>query len=134
MSDRADADEWWLRESVIKIQSPSCIYIGGSLQSGKSSLVRRLIRERDAVFSKIQRKTEYRYNALEPELTSMASEDPNIILHEGLSDRQLIDEWSVDGDWLLVLDDLLQESADSKDITYLFTMGSHHKRATVIIM
>jgi hypothetical protein len=64
----------------------------------------------------------------------MASEDPNIILHEGRPDRQLIDEWSVDGDWLLVLDDLMQESADSKDITYLFTIGSHHKRATVIIM
>jgi hypothetical protein len=64
----------------------------------------------------------------------MASEDKNIILHEGLPDRQLIEEWSVDGDCLLVLDDLKLESVDSKDITYLFTIGSHHKRAKVIIM
>jgi hypothetical protein len=125
--------EWWLTESAIKIQTPACIYMSGSSQSGKSFLVRRLLRERNGLFSETQKKVIYCYNILETELVKMAAEDSEIILHEGLPDRALIDEWAVDGPWVLCLDDLMASACESKDITYLFTVGSHHKKATVII-
>jgi hypothetical protein len=134
-SDEQEAGdpEWWLKESAIKIQTPACIYMSGSSQSGKSFLVRRLLRERNGVFSEIQNRVVYCYNVLETELVKMAAADSDIILHEGLPDRAAIDEWAVDGSWCLVLDDLMSAACESKDITYLFTVGSHHKKATVII-
>jgi hypothetical protein len=64
----------------------------------------------------------------------MVAQDSAILLHEGLPDKLLIDEWSLDGDWILILNDLMYDAAESKVINYLFTVGSHHKRATVLIM
>jgi hypothetical protein len=132
-AEKDSDEEWWIRESAIRIQTPSCIYMSGSSQSGKSFLVRRMLRERDGIFSEIQKKVVYCYNVMEKELVKMASEDSDIILHEGLPDRALIDTWAVDGPWILCLDDLMESACESKDINYLFTVGSHHKKATVII-
>jgi hypothetical protein len=72
----------------------------------------------------------YCHNVLEQELIDMASEDKNVIL----PDRQLIDEWSMDVDCMLIIDDLMSESVESKTVNYLFTIGSHHKRAICVIL
>jgi hypothetical protein len=134
MASEDDEKKWWTSESAIPIETPSCISVVGSSQSGKSFFVRRLIKERNGVFAKRQMKTVYCYNILERELTDMAAQDSTILLHEGLPDKLLIDEWSLDGDWMLILDDLMSDAVESRVINYLFTIGSHHKRATVIIM
>jgi hypothetical protein len=103
----ADDEEkkWWTSESAIPIETPSCLYIAGSSQSGKSFFVRRLIKERNGIFAKKQKKIVYCFNILELELSDMAAQDSAILLHEGLPDKLLIDEWSLDGDWVLILDD-----------------------------
>jgi hypothetical protein len=76
----------------------------------------------------------YCFNILEQELSDMAAQDSTILLNEGLPDKLLIDEWSLDGDWILIFDDLMSDADESKVINSLFTVGSHHKRATVLIM
>jgi hypothetical protein len=73
-------------------------------------------------------------NILDLELSDMAAQDSTILLYEGLPDKLLIDEWSLTADWVLILDDLMSDAAESKLINYLFTIGSRHKHATILIM
>jgi hypothetical protein len=50
---------------------------------------------------------------------------PNLAFHEGLPDRQLLEELSKDNDHtLLVLDQLASKIVTSKDILHLFTVMS----------
>ena len=58
---------------------------------------------------------------------------PNLAFHEGLPDRQLLEELSKDNDHtLLVLDELASKIVTSKEILHLFTVMSYNRFITVL--
>jgi hypothetical protein len=118
----------------VQFNTPACMYVSGNSQVGKSHFVRRLIKERSGMFTDKIERVVYCYTILEEELVNMTEDDSNIILNEGLPNKQMIDDWSTEGPWILVLDDMMGQAVESKDVNYLFTIGCHHKRVTVIVM
>jgi hypothetical protein len=55
----------------------------------------------------------------------------NVEVHEGLD---VIDDISGTEPTLLILDDLMQEAGDEKQVVNLFTKGSHHRNLSVIML
>jgi hypothetical protein len=60
---------------------------------------------------------------------------PNLILHRGLPEESYLDdECDPSTHTLLILDDLLSDIANSKEMTDLFIRGVHHKNITTILI
>ena len=53
--------------------------------------------------------------------------------HEGIPDNQLLPKWLPNG-CILVLDDLMDEGGNDKNVLDMFTKLSHHKNITVIYL
>lgn len=59
----------------------------------------------------------------------------NMIFHEGLPDKQCVEELAANTDHcLLVLDDLMSKVVQSEDMLNLFTISSHHKGISVVYL
>jgi hypothetical protein len=55
----------------------------------------------------------------------------NVEIHDGL---EIIDEIDGSEPTLLILDDLMQEASEEKQVVDLFTKGSHHRNLSVIML
>ena len=53
--------------------------------------------------------------------------------HEGVPDRSLLPKWFPEGG-ILILDDLMNEGGNGKNVLDLFTKDSHHQKITVIYL
>ncbi|VDI77019.1 Hypothetical predicted protein [Mytilus galloprovincialis] len=63
----------------------------------------------------------------------MKSAIPNIEFFQGFPHMDVLSEWgTLQGHKVLVLDDLMVESADSKELVHLLTVGIHHNSITLI--
>ncbi|VDH94116.1 Hypothetical predicted protein [Mytilus galloprovincialis] len=59
----------------------------------------------------------------------------NLIFHEGLPDKQKIEEFTQDTQHsLIVLDDLISKVVQSEEVLHLFAVTSHHKKASVVLI
>lgn len=60
---------------------------------------------------------------------------PNLIFHEGLPDKQKIEEFTLDCNHsLIILDDLISKIVQSEELLHLFAVTSHHKMASVVLL
>jgi len=73
-------------------------------------------------------KVMYCYSIYQPLFDEMRRSIPGIIFHEGLPDKEDMQELSRDGHAVLILDDLMLEVSNSKDmldfVNTLITWGS----------
>ena len=112
----------------IMFKSPFTINIIGPSKCGKTSLVSNLLEYNTLIMNPSPQKIIYCFSLYQPLFDYLKEKINNIIFIQGLPN---FDELS---DCLLVLDDLGQECIDNKEIVNLFTVGSHHKNISVILL
>ncbi len=108
----------------------------GMNSCGKTSYISRMLEQREAMFTEAPSRVVYCYNVYQPmfgdmERTLGAS---LITFHQGLPDRDRIEQWAAEERHLmLIFDDLYQEVIESKAICDLTIMLSHHLNITTIM-
>ena len=116
------------------LQSPFTMLCSGTTSSGKTSFVKRLIRNADQMFREVPRAILYCYSSFQPTYASMEKELNHISFKEGLPSRTDIEALSKQGSGLIVLDDLMSEVTNSNEMQRLFTQYSHHQNISVIFV
>ena len=126
-------DEWWKRESLLKFESPTSIFLVSPSSSGKTVLAKNILKHSDGMFRIPPSKIFYCYSIWQNLYSDMQNEISNIHFHKGLPSMETLTEWgSLTGHKMLVLDDLMTEAADSSEIVHLMCVRSHHHQITVI--
>jgi len=121
---------------ALKLQSPSCFFVSGPTASGKSLLVRRIIRHRREMFERPQdvEVVYYAYKEWQPLFDDLQRND-SVHFHEGLPSLEQIKSWAQEANGLLlIIDDLSFEATSSKEIAILFGVVSHHCNVTAFLL
>ena len=114
-------------KSLCPLVSPFNCLISGPSQSGKSSFVAKIIREKEYLFSSVPQNIVWFYGVWQRAYDELGSSVNKWV--EGLPD---LEDFDATVHNLLIIDDLMSE-ADSR-VTKLFTKGSHHKNISLIYL
>ena len=118
--------------------APNSLFtIVGGTGTGKSSWVFKLnfLRNLPYMFGDTPtKKVMYCYGIYQPLFDEIERVIPAILFHEGLPDKEEMMELSRDGHALLILDDLMHEVSNSKDMLDLFCQYSHHMGISVMYL
>ena len=117
-----------------KFKSPTTISVYAPPSSGKSYLTRQVLQHAQELFTKPPKRIVYCYKEWLEMFEEMQLSIPHLILHEGLPSRDKMEEWTTGEQFILVLDDLQQSVQRNQEAAELFTVGSHHKKCTIIYM
>lgn len=95
---------------------------------GKSTLVFQLLQHADGAFTKPIKKIYYCYSVDQPLFEEMKKNIPRITFYKALPTAAELETWhmSEPGDKILVIDDMMSESAKSKDIVDIYCKYAHH--------
>lgn len=126
--------EWIEVPRNLMFKHPFTMMVAGATSSGKTHFVRRLLRALPEIMIPKPPLTPLKvlwaygiwqdlYN--EPLLSPYVS----VRYHEGLPTQDIIDEADI-----IVLDDLMDSLGSSRDLSSLFTKGSHHKKKSIIFI
>jgi hypothetical protein len=114
------------------IITPTSMAVLGPSQSGKTTFVSRLIKHSDKMFVPPPVKIYYCYSAWQPLFETLKDKAQ---FHEGVPSKSLMDEWSTDGDPILVvMDDLMEQIVSNREVLHYVTVMSHHRNITLIMM
>jgi hypothetical protein len=120
---------------AIRLSSPSCSVIFGATSCGKSHLTKRILQHCNDIYDKPVNKILYCYTVFQPLFETMEKEMPNLTFHKGAPSEQYIDEFvSGGGHNVCVLDDMQSVVASSPEMEQLFTIWSHHKSVSVLLI
>src|SRR5258708_30798349 len=116
----------------IQFKHPFTCLISGPTGSGKTILIRRIIKNYNLLIRNINQpilKVLWAYGAWNPLLNVKISD--NVLIHyvDNLPSSELINEFKPN---IIVIDDLLNEINKNKDIENLFIKKSHHLNISVI--
>lgn len=100
--------------------------VAGPSHAGKTVFVMKLLESHRVMFKSPIQKIKWYYGVFQPHLHNELRRK-GYLVKQGLPRQEDVEE----GD-LIVLDDLLQESGCSKDVTQMFTRTTHHRKAFVI--
>ena len=113
-------------------RTPSNILVVGPSGSGKTVFVGNLLIERERYFRPVPDRIHYCYGAMQPLLETLRDEH-GIGMSEGVPTPEDLTRWFPRGG-LLVLDDLMEEGGQDKNVLDLFTKYSHHRNIKVIYL
>ena len=105
----------------VRFRTPANIYICGQSQSGKSHLVRSMLRHLNDLFYPVPTKIIYCYGEYQKEFDEFS----NIELVEGFPDN-LFELTNGHENSLVILDDLMTQCSNDQRVSDLLTPGSHH--------
>lgn len=133
--DEVTSQDSYNTQGIFKWDCPAAIGLYGPTQCGKTCFMLRVIKHRKDIFDKNIEKIIYCYSQNQEALQDLEKTYPNLELHKGLPTESFL-ESSFDTTKynLLILDDLMDEIADSKDMLHLFIRGVHHMKITVFMM
>lgn len=115
-------------EIDVRFQHPFTCLVNGPTKSGKTRLVSRIVRNNRDLIYPAPRRIVWCYNDWQPIYENLK---PYCLFNKGLPDADFIE--NLQGvPTLLVLDDLMQESAKDSNITDLYVRGCHHRNFSVI--
>lgn len=127
--------EWWETKSLLPFSAPTTILICGSTQSGKTYFTKRLLQNADGMFCTPVDKIIYAYSEFQPMFDEMMSDIPRLIFHQGLPSKEDIEQYTEGvNHTIVVLDDLMLQVAQSQDCVQLFTVTSHHRNVTTVML
>lgn len=128
-------DAWWQRESLVKFESPTSIFIVAPSGSGKTVLTQRILRNANGMFKNAPTRIYYCYVIWQPIYAEMKEVMNNITFYQGFPSMEDLKEWGEEkGHKLLVLDDLMIKGAESEELVHMMCVGSHHSNFTVIFL
>ena len=106
----------------VRFKTPAYFYFCGQTQSGKSYMVRCMLRHLEELFDPVPTKIIYCYGEYQKEFNEFL---PKVELMEGFPNN--VHELTKGHDnSLIVLDDLMSQCSDDQRVADLFTRGSHH--------
>ena len=114
-------------------RNPSNILAVGPSGSGKTVFVSELLKEPHRYFRPVPKRLHYCYGAMQPLLQTLRN-DYKVGLQEGLPTATDLTRWFGSEGGILVLDDLMVEGGNDKQVLDLFTKHSHHRNITVIYL
>ena len=116
--------------------APNSLFtIVGGTGTGKSSWVFKFLRNLPDMFGDTPtKKVMYCYGIYQPLFDEIKRVIPAILFHEGLPDKEEMMELLREGHALVILDDLMQDVSNSKDMLDLFCQYSHHMGISVIYL
>lgn len=127
--------EWWEKESLIKLESPTSVLISAPSGGGKTFLTKKILIHANAMFKVPPYKIFFCYSMWQPLYDEMQSEIPNIQFYQGLPTMEELNDWgSENGHKILVLDDLMMKSANSEELVHMMCIGSHHANVSIIFL
>ena len=120
----------WLltQDEFFLFKHPFRCYIAGPTYSGKTKLIEKILLYREEIIDTRFDRIVLCYKAMQPTYEIFSYMDIDIELHEGLIKTSEFDPKMKN---LVIIDDLMEECKDSKEILNLFTVDSHHKGISV---
>lgn len=110
------------RNTLLPFISPTTICIVGPTQAGKSMFTKRLLENSKEIVTCPPVKILYAYSEYQ-QLFDEMQDISNLAFHEGLLDKQKLEEFSPDSKHtLLVFDDLVSKIVQSEELLHLFTV------------
>lgn len=121
-------------KTLLPFFSPTTICISGPTQSGKSMFTKKLVENANAMFTLPPERILYAYSEHQKLFDEMQN-IPNLTFHEGLPDRQRLEELADNTKHsLVILDDLMSKIVQSEELLHLFTIMSHHRGISVVYL
>jgi hypothetical protein len=131
----AERSEWWKTNSLLPFSAPTTILICGSTQSGKTHFTKQLLQNADGMFSVPVDKIIYAYSEYQTMFEEMRTSIPRLVFHEGLPSKEDIERYTEGvNHTIVVLDDLMLQVAQSQDCVHLFTVTSHHRNVSTVML
>lgn len=117
-------------EVAFPFNAASTVYFAGPSRCGKSTLIEKILRNRDGMFDVKINKVLFCYGVWGQYLKKM--QDYDIQLYDGLPTLEEIMTFGDSGHHnLLILDDLISEMSQNTWVQDLFTRISHHKNLSI---
>ena len=113
-----------------KFKHPFTCLISGPTQSGKTHFTLELLKKVEEMIEPQPSKIIWCFGAHQEKVNNGLPED--IVLVEGLASG--LEEIDGSRPTLLILDDLMDEAGDAKEVSELFTKGSHHRNLSIMML
>jgi hypothetical protein len=117
----------------LPLKTPANFYICEHSQSGKSYLVRSMLRHAEELFNPVPTKIIDCYGICQKEFEEMLQSMRNLTLVEGFPDN-LCEMTRGHDNSLVVLDDLMSQCSNDPRVSDLFTRDSHHLGMSVLYL
>lgn len=111
-----------------RLQCDKILVVSGPSHAGKTVFTLKLLDKRHELFREPINRVIWCYGIYQPTL-NQELQQRNFLTHKGIISPDELQRHDI-----LVLDDLLKESKDSKDVTDLFTIKAHHKECFIIFI
>ena len=120
-------------DSIIKFKHPTTILIAGPTQSGKTCFTKKLIQK--DMFNPTPNRILwiYREGSTTNAYEGLQKELPEVEFYNHIP-FDVLDNLVPLNNNLLILDDVMDEAAQSESVAQLFTRGSHHRNITVVFI
>ena len=115
--------------STFKLHHPFSMVLAGPSSSGKTSLIKRVLENRNTLIEPPPQRVVYYYKIWQP--LYEAIED--VEFKKGLTPQEELTN-TTDENNLYIIDDLMSEGTESKEICSMFTEGSHHYNYSVVFL
>ena len=120
----------WIIDSII-FKHPFTCCIAGPTGAGKTVLLQKILINKKQIFDKQPDRIVVCYKSWQQAYEVFALLDTPVEFVEGLIDVQNFDKSKNN---LLIIDDLMTECKDNKDIATLFSVHSHHRNISVFLI
>ena len=114
---------------VFRFKTPSSILIVGPSGCGKTCFTESLLMDLEELFVNPSPTIHYCYGMWQDGFQDM--KDAGVQFHKGIPETDRLKSWFPKGG-LLVLDNLMVEGGEDKELLDLFTKHSHHQNITVL--
>ena len=110
---------------------PFTCLVSGPTQSGKTTLLHKILIAFSQISDKTPTKIMYCYSRWQEKFNDLKRQQPLVEFNEGLPNIDLFDPKEVN---VLILDDLMQQCGNTASICEIFTVDSHHKNISVFFL
>jgi GTPase SAR1 family protein len=119
----------------IVLKHPFTKLIAGPTGCGKSTLVQRLLRNKESMFKPPPKRIIWFYKRWQPLYDIIKNENKNLEFIQGLPENIKHDTYfDTRHPTLFIIDDLMHDATKSGMVCELFTEGSHHRNLSVICL